>query len=189
MEDEVDMKAESEPPLARATFSIRSGVCGRAPTRRRWRLDLGPGLEHIGMPRFTTWLCGALLAVSTGASLAQAVAAPDVDPATLVRRPRASWSQAEREYGFSHWDRLFEARTIQRGEHVRALPPGAGLATFEPGYYTFQLNVRDLNAPRDSAAFKGIDRQEEFIVLKPDGTVPERAASKAAAPTPRPKKP
>jgi GWxTD domain-containing protein len=63
------------------------------------------------------------------------------------------------------------------------------LATFEPGYYTFQLNVRDLNAPRDSAAFKGIDRQEEFIVLKPDGTVPERAASKAAAPTPRPKKP
>ena len=85
------------------------------------------------MPRFTTWLCGALLAVSTGASLAQAVAAPDVDPATLVRRPRASWSQAEREYGFSHWDRLFEARTIQRGEHVRALPPGAGLATFEPG--------------------------------------------------------
>ena len=63
------------------------------------------------------------------------------------------------------------------------------LATFEPGYYTFMVNVRDLNAPRDSTAFKGLDRQEEFIVLKPDGTVPERAASKAAAPTPRPKKP
>jgi GWxTD domain-containing protein len=63
------------------------------------------------------------------------------------------------------------------------------LATFEPGFYTFQVNVRDLNASRDSAGFKGIDRQEEFIVLKPDGTVPERAASKAAAPTPRPKKP
>jgi len=63
------------------------------------------------------------------------------------------------------------------------------LTTFEPGFYTFQVNVRDLNAPRDSAAFKGIDRQEEFIVLKPDGTVPERAASKAPAPTPRPRKP
>ena len=60
------------------------------------------------------------------------------------------------------------------------------LASFEPGYYTFTLNVRDLNAPRDSAAFKGADRKEEFIVLKPDGTMPDR---KAAVGKPAPKAP
>jgi CubicO group peptidase (beta-lactamase class C family) len=85
------------------------------------------------MSRFTTWLCGVLLAASSGASVAQALAPPDVDPYTLARRSRASWSQAEREYAFSHWDRLFEARTIKRGEQVRALPAGAPLASFEPG--------------------------------------------------------
>jgi GWxTD domain-containing protein len=62
------------------------------------------------------------------------------------------------------------------------------LTTFEPGYYTFTLNIRDLNAPRDSAAFKGLDRQADFVVLKPDGTPPDKASAKAApATTPRPK--
>ncbi|HEY6929074.1 MAG TPA: GWxTD domain-containing protein [Thermoanaerobaculia bacterium] len=54
------------------------------------------------------------------------------------------------------------------------------LATFEPGYYTFTLNVRDMNAPRDSAAFKGVELQADFVVLKPDGGLPD----KAVAPTP-----
>ena len=66
---------------------------------------------------------------------------------------------------------------------------GAGseipLATFEPGWYTMTLNVRDLNAPRDSPAFKGVDRREDFVVLKPDGSLPEKAAAKPAA-KPRP---
>jgi hypothetical protein len=62
------------------------------------------------------------------------------------------------------------------------------LATFEPGYYTFTLTVRDLNAAKDSAAFKGIDRKEDFVVLKPDGTMPEKAAVKQAPP-PAAKKP
>jgi hypothetical protein len=56
------------------------------------------------------------------------------------------------------------------------------LQTFEPGYYTFTLTVRDLSAPRDSEAFKGIDRKEDFVVLKPDGTIPEKAAPKPAKP-------
>jgi GWxTD domain-containing protein len=61
------------------------------------------------------------------------------------------------------------------------------LATFEPGYYTFTLTVRDLGAPRDSAAFKGIERKEDFVVLKPDGSLPEKAA--AAKPAAKPKPP
>ncbi|MDQ5872729.1 MAG: hypothetical protein M3547_11070, partial [Acidobacteriota bacterium] len=54
------------------------------------------------------------------------------------------------------------------------------LASFEPGYYTFAIHVRDLNAPRDSAAFKGIERKEEFIVLNADGSLPARAAKPKA---------
>jgi GWxTD domain-containing protein len=61
------------------------------------------------------------------------------------------------------------------------------LAGFEPGYYTFMVNVRDLNAPRDSVAFKGIDRQEDFVVLNADGTVPPRSEPKPAGPTPKPR--
>lgn len=60
------------------------------------------------------------------------------------------------------------------------------LATFEPGYYTLTLNVRDLNAPHDSPSSRGIDRQGDFIVLKPDGSMPEKAAAKPA-PAPKPK--
>jgi hypothetical protein len=64
------------------------------------------------------------------------------------------------------------------------------LATFEPGHYTFGIVVRDLNAPRDSAANKGVERKEDFIVLLPDGKVPEKAAAPAGAkPKPTPRKP
>lgn len=49
------------------------------------------------------------------------------------------------------------------------------LASFDPGYYTFTIQVRDLNAPRDSAAFKGIERKEEFVVLNADGSLPAKA--------------
>jgi hypothetical protein len=59
------------------------------------------------------------------------------------------------------------------------------LATFEPGFYTFTLTVRDLGAAKDSPAFKGIDRKEDFVVLKPDGTMPDKAVPKPAAAKPK----
>lgn len=64
------------------------------------------------------------------------------------------------------------------------------LASFEPGFYTFAINVRDLNAPRDSAANKGVDRKQDFVVLKPDGSMPEKKAppTPAAKPKAPPKK-
>ena len=55
------------------------------------------------------------------------------------------------------------------------------LASFLPGYYTFGIQVRDLNAPKDSAAFKGVERKEDFVVLNPDGSLPPRTAAKPAA--------
>jgi GWxTD domain-containing protein len=62
------------------------------------------------------------------------------------------------------------------------------LTSFEPGFYTFTLTVRDLAAARDSAAFKGVDRKEDFVVLKADGSMPEKAAAAKPAP-PKPKVP
>src|SRR6185503_3095187 len=46
------------------------------------------------------------------------------------------------------------------------------LASFQPGYYTFGIQVRDLNAPKDSPASKGIERKEDFVVLNADGSLP-----------------
>jgi GWxTD domain-containing protein len=57
------------------------------------------------------------------------------------------------------------------------------LESFKPGSYTFNLTVRDRNAPRDSAAFKGIERRADFVVLKPDGSMPDKPAP---PPTPAP---
>ncbi len=62
------------------------------------------------------------------------------------------------------------------------------LSSFEPGFYTFALNIRDLNAPRDSAANKGVDRKQDFIVLKADGSMPDKAKA-AASPAPAKPKP
>ena len=62
------------------------------------------------------------------------------------------------------------------------------LASFEPGYYSFMITVRDLNAARGSIANKGIERKEDFIVLMPDGALPPKAPAKVAAPA-KPKKP
>jgi hypothetical protein len=55
------------------------------------------------------------------------------------------------------------------------------LASFQPGYYTFGIQVRDMNSPRDSAAYKGVERKEDFVVLNADGSLPPRPAAKPAA--------
>lgn len=60
------------------------------------------------------------------------------------------------------------------------------LASFEPGYYTFLITVRDLNAPRGSAANKGIERKEDFVVLMPDGSLPPKAKPAAPAKSKKP---
>jgi GWxTD domain-containing protein len=55
------------------------------------------------------------------------------------------------------------------------------LASFQPGYYTFGIQVRDMNAAKDSAAYKGVERKEDFVVLNADGSLPPRSAAKPAA--------
>ena len=55
-----------------------------------------------------------------------------------------------------------------------------GRARARGGRTNVRIHVRDLNAPRDSAAFKGIERKEEFVVLNADGSLPARAAKPKA---------
>ncbi|MEP6993783.1 MAG: GWxTD domain-containing protein [Acidobacteriota bacterium] len=72
------------------------------------------------------------------------------------------------------------------GEGAYAAGSEIPLASFEPGYYSFLVKVRDLNAAPGSVGNKGIDRREDFVVLMPDGSLPQK---KAAAAAPKPKKP
>jgi len=74
------------------------------------------------------------------------------------------------------------AEVVQTAPGVYSTGNEIPLASFEPGYYTFLISVRDLNAAKGSAANKGVERKEDFVVLMPDGTMPPKAAPKAAPP-------
>ncbi|HWZ86281.1 MAG TPA: GWxTD domain-containing protein [Thermoanaerobaculia bacterium] len=74
------------------------------------------------------------------------------------------------------------AELVQTAPGVYSTGNEIPLASFEPGYYTFLISVRDLNAAKGSAANKGLDRREDFVVLMPDGSLPPKAAPKPAAP-------
>jgi GWxTD domain-containing protein len=72
------------------------------------------------------------------------------------------------------------AELVQTAPGVYSSGNEIPLASFEPGYYTFLISVRDLNAAKGSAANKGLDRKEDFVVLMPDGSMPPKAAPKPA---------
>jgi len=76
------------------------------------------------------------------------------------------------------------AELVQTSPGVYSTGNEIPLASFEPGYYTFLINVWDLNGPK-GAARKTIERKEDFVVLMPDGSLPPKNAPKAA---PAPKK-
>jgi CubicO group peptidase (beta-lactamase class C family) len=85
----------------------------------------------IEVSRFVRGLLVALLAV---AALAQAaVALPEAPTPDSLHHPLATWSQADREFGFSHWDQVFKTRKVARGAHVHPLPVGTQLPTFADG--------------------------------------------------------
>src|SRR5262245_31394424 len=67
---------------------------------------------------------------------AQATPPPPQAPASpyaSLRRPTSTWSQADREIGFAHWDSIWPSRDVPRGTKVHPLPVGAPLAAFAPG--------------------------------------------------------
>ena len=76
-----------------------------------------------------------LLAVAWALTVAGAVPVAGQTPLTAatLRRSSFTWNQAEREFGFSHWDEVFPTRAIARGAVVRPLPAGQPIAAFAPG--------------------------------------------------------
>ncbi len=71
----------------------------------------------------------ALMSFAACSSLAQSPPPSGVDPRSL-NRPLATWNQAEREFGFANWDRIFPARRIARGQQVHPLSEGTALPSF-----------------------------------------------------------
>jgi CubicO group peptidase (beta-lactamase class C family) len=99
------------------------------------------------------------------ACAAAGVAAGEIDPDDLARRPMFTWTQAEREFGFAHWDRLYPAQVISRGPTVRALPQGAPLAGFEAGGAgdrQLQRNVEDFGLAGLVVLHRGQLRLEHY---------------------------
>ena len=118
-------------------------------------------------------------ATTPGATAAPAAAAPEPKPRIMTR------ISVQRD-GKDAFQPLTSPAELQ------ALAPGyfasgseIPLASFTPGYYTFGIQVRDLNAAKDSPAYKGIERKEDFVVLNPDGSLPPRTAEKPAATKPK----
>jgi CubicO group peptidase (beta-lactamase class C family) len=71
----------------------------------------------------------------TGASVSRVASqtTPSASPYASLRRPTTTWSQADREIGFAHWDSIFPSRDVPRGTKVHPLPKGAPLGAFAPG--------------------------------------------------------
>jgi CubicO group peptidase (beta-lactamase class C family) len=56
-----------------------------------------------------------------------------IDLDSVRSRPRVSWTQAEREFVFAHWDQAFRSRALLRGAQVQALPAAPPWPAFLPG--------------------------------------------------------
>lgn len=115
-----------------------------------------------------------------------AAAAADANAAPAPAKPRIMTRinvQLDGHDAFAPFTGPADLQNVAEGYYVTGseIP----LASFEPGYYTFLVRVRDLNAAPGSAANKGIDRQQDFVVLMPDGSLPQK---KAPAPAPPKKK-
>jgi CubicO group peptidase (beta-lactamase class C family) len=110
---------------------------------------------------------GALIAALSAATLAQGVSPAEVDLQPLRQRLLASWSQAEREFGFANWDRAFAARTIARGQQVHPLPAGTPWPAFAPGgegALQLQRNVDDFKLAGIVVLHSGRLRLEHYAL-------------------------
>jgi CubicO group peptidase (beta-lactamase class C family) len=111
-------------------------------------------------------LQGVLLAGLSTISFAQNPSPSEIDPRSL-RRPLATWNQAEREFGFGNWDRILAARTIAHGKQVHPLPEGASLPTFAPGgvgAMQLQRNIDDFKLAGIVVLHEGKLRLERYAL-------------------------
>jgi hypothetical protein len=83
------------------------------------------------MPRCVLHASVVLIAC-TSQSMSAGTPIPAPDAAT-ISRDSFTWNQAEREFGFAHWDEIYPARVVARGHRVRPLPIGRPIAALAPG--------------------------------------------------------
>ena len=128
-----------------------------------WRTS---GRRQVAAPPLC--LATLLLACATAG-----LAADEIDRQAMARRPIAVWTQAEREFGFAHWDQLYPARVIAGGPSVHALPQAAPLAGFAPGgtgTLQLQRNVDDFGLAGIVVLHRGQLRLEHYAHgFSPDG--------------------
>ena len=118
------------------------------------------------MLRLSRLLQGTITAVLSCASFANGSLPSNIDPKSL-NRPLATWSQAEREFGFANWDRIFAARTIPRGKQVYPLPEAAQLPTFSDGgegAVQLQRNIDDFKLAAIVVLHDGKLRLERYAL-------------------------
>jgi GWxTD domain-containing protein len=142
------------------------------------------------------WYFYAVSNPSAAAGAAAAAPAPSttpgataVTPAATEPKPRIMTRISVQRDGKDAFQPLTSAAELQPlGPGYFASGSEIPLASFQPGYYTFGIQVRDLNAPKDSAAYKGVERKEDFVVLSADGSLPPRPKPATAKPKPPAKK-
>src|SRR3954454_24746551 len=61
-------------------------------------------------------------------SYAQGITNPD-----SVSKNSFGWNQEERQFGFSHFDQIYKARDVPRGNKVHVLPQGMSIPAFCKG--------------------------------------------------------
>ena len=141
------------------------------------------GVENPGVPAPAADAAAAPAPAATPAAGAAPAPAADASKPRIMTRINV---QREGQDAFAPF--TGPAELVQTSPGFFSTGSEIPLASFEPGYYTFMITVRDLNAARGSTANKGIERKEDFIVLMPDGSLPPKATKPAAAPA-KPKKP
>jgi CubicO group peptidase (beta-lactamase class C family) len=118
------------------------------------------------MSRLIRLFQSALVAALSTALLAQSVTLPEIDSQSL-HRPLATWNQAEREFAFANWDRIFSTRTIARGKQVHPLPEGIPLPTFSSGgegAMQLQRNIDDFKLAGIVVLHEGKLRLERYAL-------------------------
>jgi GWxTD domain-containing protein len=153
-------------------------------------IKVEPKGDHTFSKTDSLWYFYAVENPAAAAPAADAAAGAPAAPAADAPKPRVMTRinvQRDGQDAFAPF--TGPAELVQTAPGAWSTGSEIPLASFEPGYYTFMITVRDLNSAKGSAANKGIERKEDFIVLMPDGAMPPKAAAKPAAPTPKPKKP
>ena len=79
-------------------------------------------------PSFLYIIIPVILLFTTLTSLAQRITNAD-----SLSKNTFAWNQEEKEFGFAHFDEVFNTRDVPKGKRVHKLPQGRAIAAFNKG--------------------------------------------------------